>query len=96
MNAIKRYFLRIRVARNIFNNRVTFIQKNFLFSIQHLHFIFLLYITSIIRINIKFIITLLLYSQHIFNAYKVLYAIINLTKTKTTTKTNIIQQRSEN
>ena len=68
---MKRYFLKIRVARNIFDDRVIFIQKSFLFSIQHSHSTFLLHITTIIRIDIKFIIALLSCNQHIFDTYKV-------------------------
>ena len=96
LSVMKRNFLKVRVARNFFDDRVTyFYSKKIFFSIQHSHFIFLLYITLIIRIDITFIITLLLCNQHILNAHKVLYVIIDLAKTKTTAKANMIQQRSE-
>ena len=96
LNAAKRSFLRIKTARNIFGNRVFFIQKFFLFfSTQHSHSTFLLHITLIIRINITFIILLLLYSQRVFNAHKVLYAIIDLAKIVTATKANMIRRQSE-
>ena len=75
-------FSRIKVVRNSFD------EFNFLFFlIQYSHFIFLLLLSTIIRIKIKHIILLYLFNYCIYRFHKLLYALINLTKIKTKTKT---------
>ena len=83
---LKKHFLKIKIARNIFD-KFYFMFNFSIFSTQQLFFIFQLLFSQIMRINIIINMLLNTFYNRIHVSHNIAYILINSTKTKTKTKT---------
>ena len=77
---------RVKTVRNSFDE-LNFLSNLSTFSTQHSHSIFLLLLSTIMRIEIKHITLLYLFNHCIHRSHELLYALIDLAKIKAKTKT---------
>ena len=82
----KKHFLKIRIARNIFDE-FYFMLDFSIFLIQQSFFIFQLLFLQIMRIDIMINMLLNTFYNRIYASHNIAYILIDLTKTETKTKT---------